>query len=291
MRSSQHNSSKRSRSRSRHRSSGSGGNSGGGNPLNRVYESNGPEMKVRGTAQTVADKYLQLARDAHASGDNVMAESFYQHAEHYLRILSAAQAYNQQFQQQQQQSSQQYRRPDDGFDDDDDEAGEGDGGEGGQPQPVEARSQYNDQQPGQPASDSQDQPTGEGERRDNQSYQSRSRDYNRDRNNDRNYDRNNDRNRSNQDNQRRDGGDRNRPPQPQMRNSQPPAPDVQAEREPPAVQRDPPTESKEKWDGPQPSFLKRPPNGGASTRSRTDKKPKRETSGDESASPEDVPAK
>ncbi len=287
MRSSQHNSSKRSRSRSRHRSSGSGGSSSGGNPLNRVYESNGPEMKVRGTAQTVADKYLQLARDAHASGDNVMAESFYQHAEHYLRILSAAQAYNQQFQQQQQQSPQQYRRPDDGFDDDDDEAGEGDGGEGGQPQPVEARSQYNDQQPGQPVSDSQDQPSSEG--RDNQSYQSRSRDYNR--NNDRNYDRNNDRNRSNQDNQRRDSGDRNRPPQPQMRNdAPPPTPDVQEEREPPAVQKDAPKESKEKWDGPQPSFLKRPPNGGTSSRSRTDKKPKREAT-EESAPPEDVPAK
>ena len=57
-------------------------------------------MKVRGTAQTVADKYLQLGRDALASGDIVMSESYFQHAEHYLRILAAAQAYNQQFQQQ-----------------------------------------------------------------------------------------------------------------------------------------------------------------------------------------------
>src|SRR6266508_870996 len=104
MRSGQHNS-KRSRGRSRGRHSGG---SSGGNPINRVYESNGPDVKVRGTAQTIADKYLQLGRDAQASGDNVMAENFYQHGEHYLRILAAAQAYNQQYQQQQQQ---QYRRP------------------------------------------------------------------------------------------------------------------------------------------------------------------------------------
>ena len=58
------------------------------NSVNRVYESNGPDVKVRGTAQTVADKYLQLARDAASSGDIVKAESFYQHAEHYLRIIA-----------------------------------------------------------------------------------------------------------------------------------------------------------------------------------------------------------
>jgi hypothetical protein len=64
-------------------------------------------VKVRGTAQTVAEKYMQLARDAHSTGDTVMAESYNQHAEHYLRILAAAQAYNQQHMVQQQQ----YRRP------------------------------------------------------------------------------------------------------------------------------------------------------------------------------------
>jgi hypothetical protein len=99
------------RSRSRHRSSGGGGG-GGGNPLSRVYESNGPDVKVRGTAQTVADKYLQLGRDAQSSGDIVMAESYFQHAEHYLRIVTAAQAYNQQMQQQ-------HRRQDEEFDDED----------------------------------------------------------------------------------------------------------------------------------------------------------------------------
>jgi hypothetical protein len=66
------------------------------NSAGRVYESNGPDVKVRGTAQHVADKYLQLARDAHSAGDPVMAEGYFQHAEHYLRILAAAQPFSQQ---------------------------------------------------------------------------------------------------------------------------------------------------------------------------------------------------
>lgn len=105
------------RSRSRHRSGSSGGGSTGGNPLNRVYESNGPDVKVRGTAQTVADKYLQLGRDAQSSGDIVMAESYYQYAEHYLRIVAAASAYN--LQNQQHQPQQPVRRADEEFDDED----------------------------------------------------------------------------------------------------------------------------------------------------------------------------
>lgn len=74
---------------------GGGGNSGGrkpANPLTRSYESNGPDVKVRGTAAHVAEKYQQLARDAHSSGDRISAESYLQHAEHYLRIIAAAQA-------------------------------------------------------------------------------------------------------------------------------------------------------------------------------------------------------
>ena len=54
----------------------------GPNPLTRAYESNGPDVKVRGTAQHIAEKYLQLARDAQSSGDPVMAESYLQHSEH-----------------------------------------------------------------------------------------------------------------------------------------------------------------------------------------------------------------
>ena len=68
-----------------------GRNRRGPNPLARSYELNGPDVKVRGTAQHIADRYLQLARDAQSSGDPVTAESYFQHAEHYLRIIAAAQ--------------------------------------------------------------------------------------------------------------------------------------------------------------------------------------------------------
>ncbi len=64
---------------------------GGGNIPNRVFDSSGPEGKVRGTPQQIIDKYQQLARDAQLSGDRVATENFFQHAEHYLRMLSAAQ--------------------------------------------------------------------------------------------------------------------------------------------------------------------------------------------------------
>jgi hypothetical protein len=70
----------------------------GPNPLTRSYESNGPDVKIRGTAQHVAEKYLQLARDAQSSGDPVSAESYLQHAEHYFRIIAAAQQAQQQAQ-------------------------------------------------------------------------------------------------------------------------------------------------------------------------------------------------
>jgi len=63
-----------------------------GNNINRVYESAGPDGKVRGTPQQIIDKYNALARDAQTSGDRVMSENFLQHAEHYQRLLSAAQA-------------------------------------------------------------------------------------------------------------------------------------------------------------------------------------------------------
>lgn len=112
MRPGQHNK----RGRNRHRSGGGGGgggNNAGGNPLNRVYDSNGPDVKVRGTAQTITEKYMQLGRDAQLSGDHVMAEMYYQYAEHYYRILTAAQAYNQQMQPQ--QPPPQYRRPGDEY--------------------------------------------------------------------------------------------------------------------------------------------------------------------------------
>jgi hypothetical protein len=66
-------------------------NNKGPNPLTRSYESNGPDVKIRGTAQHIAEKYSQLARDAQSSGDPVAAENYLQHAEHYFRIIAAAQ--------------------------------------------------------------------------------------------------------------------------------------------------------------------------------------------------------
>ena len=78
---------------------GPGGGGGGGPPrhqsgnvpLNRnhVFDSNGPDLRVRGTAQQLFEKYLQLGRDASSSGDRVMAEGYFQHAEHYFRIINA----------------------------------------------------------------------------------------------------------------------------------------------------------------------------------------------------------
>ncbi|MEP3264819.1 MAG: DUF4167 domain-containing protein [Hyphomicrobiales bacterium] len=72
------------------RSRGRGGRKGP-NPLTRSYESNGPDVKVRGTAQHVAEKYQTLARDALSAGDGISAEAYYQYAEHYNRIIMTAQ--------------------------------------------------------------------------------------------------------------------------------------------------------------------------------------------------------
>jgi len=66
------------------------------NPLGKSYESSGPDVKIRGSAQHVADKYTQLSRDAQSSGDRVMSENYLQHAEHYNRLIAAAQAQMQQ---------------------------------------------------------------------------------------------------------------------------------------------------------------------------------------------------
>ena len=127
----------RNRNHKSHHSGGGGGGGGGGhhhNPLTRVYESNGPEVKIRGTAHHVAEKYLQLARDAQGSGDPVTAENHFQHAEHYLRLIAAAQ---EQFRAQ----NPFYQAPpapgetrDDAFEGNDD-----DGGQPGQGQPMQGQ--------------------------------------------------------------------------------------------------------------------------------------------------------
>jgi hypothetical protein len=59
------------------------------NPLSRSFESNGPDVKIRGTPSHIAEKYMSLARDAQSTGDPVLAENYLQHAEHYNRIIMA----------------------------------------------------------------------------------------------------------------------------------------------------------------------------------------------------------
>jgi hypothetical protein len=108
--------------------SGGGGNNNhrkSQNPLTRVYESNGPDVKIRGTASHIAEKYIQLARDAQGSGDPVAAENYYQHAEHYFRLIAAAQEQfrqqNPYYANQQPQQGAPQGAADDNFDDGDDD--------------------------------------------------------------------------------------------------------------------------------------------------------------------------
>lgn len=77
-----HNTSNR-RSRGRNNNRGKGGNN-----RSQVFDSNGPEVRIRGTAHQILEKYEALAKDARSSGDKVLAESYLQHAEHYQRIIS-----------------------------------------------------------------------------------------------------------------------------------------------------------------------------------------------------------
>ena len=110
---------KRSRGRGRGKHHGGGGGGGGGGPrhqggggqhnqdqvfnIHRTIDSNGPDVKIRGNAHHIYEKYLQLARDANSSGDRVMAENYLQHAEHYYRLIMAFQAHQQAQQGQHQQ--------------------------------------------------------------------------------------------------------------------------------------------------------------------------------------------
>ena len=118
-----------------------------------MYESNGPDVKIRGTASHVAEKYLQLARDAQSSGDPVAAENYYQHAEHYFRLIAAAQEQFRQSQPYYQQGGDQRGNlGDDGYD-------EGDGEQPSisgepfaprEPQPFYPRDQQQQQPQAQP---------------------------------------------------------------------------------------------------------------------------------------------
>src|SRR3984893_13276190 len=148
--------------RMRGRNRGKGGGGGGHhhhhhqNPLSRMYESNGPDLKIRGNASHIAEKYLQLARDAQSSGDPIAAENYYQHAEHYFRLIAAAQEHLRQT-----QPSFYQQQPQQGGNDSDDSYDAGDnahpriGGEPFAPQqqsyyPREQQQQPQHQQPQQP---------------------------------------------------------------------------------------------------------------------------------------------
>ena len=63
---------------------------------NQTFDSNGPNLRIRGSAHQIFERYLALAREATASGDRIAAENFYQHAEHYFRIDNALREGNQQ---------------------------------------------------------------------------------------------------------------------------------------------------------------------------------------------------
>ena len=72
------------------RNRGRGGNRRSGTPgRNHPFDSNGPDIRIRGNAHQVHEKYMNLAREASTNGEAVLAESYFQHAEHYYRILSA----------------------------------------------------------------------------------------------------------------------------------------------------------------------------------------------------------
>src|SRR5215469_5535652 len=111
--------------RMRGRNRGKGGHHHHQNPLSRMYESNGPDVKIRGNASHIAEKYLQLARDAQSSGDPIAGENYYQHAEHYFRLIAAAQEHLRQTQ----PSYYQQQQPQQGggnFSDDSFDEGDGD---------------------------------------------------------------------------------------------------------------------------------------------------------------------
>lgn len=72
----------------RQRNRGGGGRRGNSNNRAQVFDSNGPDVRIRGTAHQVHEKYMALAKDSAAAGDEILAESYLQHAEHYQRIIN-----------------------------------------------------------------------------------------------------------------------------------------------------------------------------------------------------------
>jgi len=165
------------------RGRGRGGRKGQ-NPLSRSFESSGPDIKIRGTAQHIAEKYMALARDAIGSGDLVLGENYLQHAEHYNRIIMAAQVLPQGGFDQQNSNGQRIARPEgdlslegsnDGYDGDDEGEGDQPGQNGGgyeQPRQFEG----NGQREQQPYQNNQNNQNHQGRNRDNRNYEPRNHD-------------------------------------------------------------------------------------------------------------------
>ena len=140
------------------RGRGRGGRKGQ-SPLSRSFESSGPDVKIRGTAQHIAEKYMALARDAIGSGDLVLGENYLQHAEHYNRIIMAAQVPTQSPYDGLNGNGQRVARPEgellpgdngnDGYDDDGDDGDQpGDNGQGyDAPRQFEPQNQREHQPP------------------------------------------------------------------------------------------------------------------------------------------------
>lgn len=103
-----HGSNRRNRNRNNN-----GGNRRKGNK-SQVYDSNGPDVRIRGTAHQIAEKYEALAKDSSSAGDYIMTENYLQHAEHYLRIIANMAPPARDNQQQQQQKSQDSSQKDEG---------------------------------------------------------------------------------------------------------------------------------------------------------------------------------
>jgi hypothetical protein len=237
---------------------GRGRNRKSQNPLSRSFESNGPDVKIRGTPAHIAEKYISLARDAQSSGDPVLAENYLQHAEHYSRIIMA---YREQMHQAGEgyngNGQQRLRGPNEGGEGD--EFGEDDGDDllddGGFPQPsFQAPPQHSQPHP---------QPRQHGGYDNNRHENRHERPFRRDHGRFRDRDRNMERDRHND----RERGDRQAfesRPQPQP---QPERPEPVADAGPPPQQEPPPAPApaprrRERFQAQQtheqPEFLRRP---------------------------------
>ena len=218
------------------------------NPLARSFESNGPDVKIRGTPAHIAEKYMTLARDAQSSGDPVLAENYLQHAEHYSRIIMA---YREQTNPQGDvMNGNGQRMPNEGAD----EFGEDDGSEASD----DGFPQQSFPPQGQPPARQQ-----EGNRHEGRHEGNNRSDGNRDGNrHDRPFRRDHGRNRDrfNDRNDRGDRGERNQQSEGRQGEGRPPAPERQQEPVAPAAEAGNDPRRRDRFQQPheQPEFLRRP---------------------------------